>query len=651
MPDVTKLEARMWLYYRACSYLASDIEALHMGQWNLVASRDAAGLDGAAPYAHTKELFDKIRAFAANGAPGFAQPNQRRGARRGFVVLDFHSRTPLLYGAGTPAEQDLFDFYSYPIGASEIVTGGPTAVNSGNSFYAFPVWGITMVNNSCAAKYNGGGALGSPRNPRLFLIELDNSESEAGAPRLPQPGENPQMWGWDQITWFAKQPCAYRSDWLRYAYLWLKRNTPGTYLEMPGRRGLSADWLHRQYQFNDTRRAAPYSVCLAAPNVTLEQQRIKELWRGEHDTYFPLAPVADRSTPGALPAHRSLSNVAVEADGSVYWVDAVSGGLRHATWETDAAVPYWHISDIPAIQDAAGDLLFQAPGRLFYRSKDHRIKYGEWSAEAGWTSYSTGSAANDVPANVAGSLTFEANGLLHRRTNGATLYYRSLRNTLDYVEQAPDGTWRHGSVAVGGTPEHVDAVDGAIACPASGSLIIVANRQLRALNRTPAGWEAVPAPPLPALSSVTVEKTDAASSNVIVYCVTPDYHVAFARYSHAATAPRWDSTYLSGHGTIAAAGNAWGDIIVTGNSRLVYRGANSINSVRWCDGWLVERYDGVQNCEWGLARQADNSFYYVGKQGEVCCLRWDAPVCSVACVPPGRPPRQKPPRKWRWWWQ
>jgi hypothetical protein len=44
------------------------------------------------------------------------------------------------------------------------------------------------------------------------------------------------VWGYDEISWFAKQDAAYRHWWLQYAYDWIKKTDPNGHLEMPGGR-------------------------------------------------------------------------------------------------------------------------------------------------------------------------------------------------------------------------------------------------------------------------------------------------------------------------------------------------------------------------------------------------------------------------------
>ncbi|RTQ45921.1 hypothetical protein EJV47_24130 [Hymenobacter gummosus] len=616
VPDVTRLEARLWLYYRACRYMACGIEALHMGQWNLISNKDKRGVGGKRPYYYTNQLFDKIRAFAANGSPYFEQPNGRKGARHGYVVLDFHSKEPVYYRAPWRRPVDLFDFYSNPISAREVLTGGQPG-----GLYGYPAWSTLLMPNECALP--GRGALANRGNPRLMLVELDNSLSSPHAPSLHDPTQ--EMWGWDEITWFAAQPCAYRSDWLCYVYRWLQCNAPNTFMEMPGRRSLSSPTVGSMYEFENPASARPHQgqPCAPAGGVSLEQQRLRELWRGEHDDYYP---------GGTLPgpdAARPADGVAVEGNGSVYWIEAATGQIRHGQW--DVAAARWQVQELPGVADAADNLLVLAPGQLIYRSSGYEIKFCQYTpapdnATPGtWTTTATG------VANAAGALTLASSGPLHVRQNLPTVYYRSRQNTLDYVARDSTGRWLPGRISPADQPDQpitVDVTEGAIISAVPGTVFYIANQRLQAVRATAAGWRNVPAPALPARSHLAVEKIDT-TTNIIVYSITPDARVAFARYNHHPVAPRWDSVAVSGHAVIEATAGAAGDIIVTGNSQLLYRtGAGGIRSLRWCQGYLVDYYPRVQDCVRGLTRQPDNGLYYLGRQGELRYLGWDAPTCS-----------------------
>ena len=73
IPDLSRLEARMWFYYRATRYIDCGYEALHLGQIHITTSQDRG-------FTKTRELIDKIREYAkktrpsAQGAAGCPYP-------------------------------------------------------------------------------------------------------------------------------------------------------------------------------------------------------------------------------------------------------------------------------------------------------------------------------------------------------------------------------------------------------------------------------------------------------------------------------------------------------------------------------------------------------------------------------------------------
>jgi hypothetical protein len=53
------------------------------------------------------------------------------------------------------------------------------------------------------------------------------------------------VWGYDEITWFARQSAAYRASWLRYAADWVRSTDLNGFLEMPGSRTMRSPIDHR----------------------------------------------------------------------------------------------------------------------------------------------------------------------------------------------------------------------------------------------------------------------------------------------------------------------------------------------------------------------------------------------------------------------
>jgi hypothetical protein len=89
-----------------------------------------------------------------------------------------------------------------------------------------------------------------------YLVELDNYgvSQHPGQPNAK--GQFNWVWGYDEITWFAHQSMAYRSNWLCYAWNWVRSTDTNGYLEMPGSRTATAP-DSRWYHANRPRPAAP----------------------------------------------------------------------------------------------------------------------------------------------------------------------------------------------------------------------------------------------------------------------------------------------------------------------------------------------------------------------------------------------------------
>ena len=90
VPDLNRLEARLWYYYIATLYIDIGCEAIHLGQIDWVTENDIDNRK-------TWELVSIIRDYASEHA------------RRGIVLLDGHTHG-IAYG-----DQLLLDFHSYPL--------------------------------------------------------------------------------------------------------------------------------------------------------------------------------------------------------------------------------------------------------------------------------------------------------------------------------------------------------------------------------------------------------------------------------------------------------------------------------------------------------------------------------------------------------
>jgi hypothetical protein len=234
VPDMSRLETRMWFYHLATSYIDAGIEAIHFGQVSLMDQNDPG---------HTGwlDMLGRVRAYA------------RANARRHMVICDAHTPT----GGYVEAGKLLFDAHAFPLRIAEVAGQpfrGVLEVGYSDSLYLRSKGGVTPSGWSC--------------DHLPYLVEFDNFGSN-------NPGHTstaPFIWGWDEITWFATQTEADRNDWLRYAWKWLHDTDPIAHLEMPGSRVLSpgAGGGPRWYWANTMSAACPMGFNTEAT--------IRELW-------------------------------------------------------------------------------------------------------------------------------------------------------------------------------------------------------------------------------------------------------------------------------------------------------------------------------------------------------------------------------------
>ncbi len=234
VPDMSRLETRMWCYFLAQSYIDVGIEAIHFGRVALMDTEDPN-------HVHWIDMLDRVRAYA------------RKHARRHYVLCD----APCPTGAYVEGGKLLFDFQSAALGIAEVADQPYRGVPKGgfsNATFLKGNGGITPSGWSCTRSY--------------YLFELDNfGLSDPGKPSKP-----PFVWGWDEITWFALLPEAERNQWLRYAWKAVKQSDPGCHLQMPGSRILTPGKPNapRWYCANTRSDACPQGFST--------ESTIKELW-------------------------------------------------------------------------------------------------------------------------------------------------------------------------------------------------------------------------------------------------------------------------------------------------------------------------------------------------------------------------------------
>ena len=238
VPDVSQPETQLWFYFLAASYIDLGFEGIHWGQVEIMDHNDPH-LD------HYARVFALARAYA------------RKHARRGMVLCNAHVPSGGLVRDG----QLLLDFHAFPLRVKEVPDRPQEAVLQVGYLDSI------FLRSKGGRTYSGWECEHLP-----YLVELDNY----GASR--HPGEAGQgtnwVWGYDEISWFANQRTAYRSQWLRYAWDWLKKADPEGYLEMPGSRTETSPLNHKRWYFANKPSAA-------VPDGFDDEEAIREIWESD----------------------------------------------------------------------------------------------------------------------------------------------------------------------------------------------------------------------------------------------------------------------------------------------------------------------------------------------------------------------------------
>lgn len=240
VPDISRIETQLWFHYLACSYINIGCEAFHLGQIELIGMHDPQR-------EYWAKVIDHIRTYAAVHA------------RRHWVLLDAH--TPK--GGMLKDGKSLIDFNSFPMRICAI-PGEPKEgeaqqaelrVNHLDGLYGKSLGCITPSGWTCESL--------------PYLVEIDNYGKEEPVNVADTTSYFP--WGWDEISWYAKQPETYRNEWLQYAWNWIKETDPNGHIEMPGLRGICCP-----NETENTYRANTRSK--ACPSGYNQEETIKAIW-------------------------------------------------------------------------------------------------------------------------------------------------------------------------------------------------------------------------------------------------------------------------------------------------------------------------------------------------------------------------------------
>jgi hypothetical protein len=238
VPDESRMETRLWFYYQAASYIDIGCEAIHFGQVEIMNQNDPDNV-------HWADLLMRVRQYAVEHA------------RRHMVLCNGHVPTGGLMHDGRP----LLDFNAFPLRVMEVSARPQEAIlklGFSDGIYGRSQGGLTFSGWKC--------------EHLPYLVELDNY-GVSGHPGQPsEKGDFNWVWGYDEITWFAHQTAAYRSNWLQYAWNWVRKADPNGHLEMPGSRtAVSPDT--RWYFANNPSPAVPHGLG--------DENAIRSIWTAD----------------------------------------------------------------------------------------------------------------------------------------------------------------------------------------------------------------------------------------------------------------------------------------------------------------------------------------------------------------------------------
>ena len=222
-PNIRTLEAQMWFYFLGRTYMELGCEALSFCQVQLMngQSKGDGFVDNYTDWDNPQYwnvVFDKLRSFA----------NTRPDLR--YVLITGHTK-----GMKDDAGKLAFDFHSSPIRPIEDPNYNMPAPNSGG--------GCIVDNAGCGDIFEEsmGGITPSgwktAHNPAMTWIDNWGYNDHAWKNNLigTPVGAN-GCWGpyyYDEISWFASTPWAYRNEWLQYGYYKVKCLDKKVSMSMP----------------------------------------------------------------------------------------------------------------------------------------------------------------------------------------------------------------------------------------------------------------------------------------------------------------------------------------------------------------------------------------------------------------------------------
>jgi len=359
IPDITQQETQLWFYYLATKYISLGCEAIHFGQAGIMNRRDI----GNKLY---WSLISKIKKYGSL-------------RNRGVVICDAHAGPGMYYEPDlnitlqqwqtyvptyNSEKQLLWDFHSQGIFYTKnapctnnyqpvtLVLPGPIPNNLlGNSLGGINPLGWHCTNNPSLLEFDNGGV--------ASVVGCSNNDSW-------------NLWGWDNISWFAQQSESYRNDILKYTYYKIKCLDKNAHLIVPGMRIVTpgngnANWFYRANSIYEN-----------------QQQTIADIWNGSFagSTNWVHHNFTDEYVVNQhIPAHASSSMIRV-GDNKMFYI-ATDGlihgyikdvGIQGGAWHTISpsySAQAYHGQNVNSQTQAKSNLIASPDGKtLLYIGVD-----------------------------------------------------------------------------------------------------------------------------------------------------------------------------------------------------------------------------------------------------------------------------------------
>lgn len=225
VPDITKLETQMFIYYKACRYIDMGIESLHLGQTNLIGQKDKNN-------ACWTKVIHMIREYA------------KKNARRHYVLINCHFPTQNFVGSDGVM---LADFNAFPL-RIRVKDGSVDHAATENNPQECDIYPSQRSDSPYLKHIKGTSPSGWTTDNYPYLVEFDNWTE-----KNPQHNKAQGIWGYDEISWFANQPRNYRHKFLMDLNKKIASYNDNGHVAMPGRRTayILAQKVQRNYIMND----------------------------------------------------------------------------------------------------------------------------------------------------------------------------------------------------------------------------------------------------------------------------------------------------------------------------------------------------------------------------------------------------------------